>query len=355
MAISLRCSSCGETLQVADELAGRTVACSKCQTIVPVPGVASDAVSADLPRSRPPSGKDRSDNERRREPVPKSSSATIWIVLGILGVAILGVTCIGVALLVPAVQKVREAAARVQSMNNMKMCSLAVHMYHDTNRKLPDAFGPSPALNKDVSLWFHLLPYLEQQNVYQAGMTNAVVPPFIAPSDPYVPDPAGVVTYAGNIRVFGYETLIRNNHPVNQPGVALTVPAGQVLSGLMLNSVKDGTSNTIMLTTRYGNCGGKKTLYAADPLQGGFMGAGSHSTPATPQPVVTATFQVAPRESDCLPTSAVFGHSFGRGGMSVSLLDGAVRNVLPTMSPITFGRALCPNDMQALGVDWADE
>jgi prepilin-type N-terminal cleavage/methylation domain-containing protein/prepilin-type processing-associated H-X9-DG protein len=86
-------------------------------------------------------------------------------------VAIIGVL---VALLLPAVQKVREAANRASCANNLKQIGLACHHYDDTNGKLPPGnLGPCPPGAQMNDHWQHvgalafLLPYLEQENVYK--------------------------------------------------------------------------------------------------------------------------------------------------------------------------------------------
>src|SRR6185369_13347823 len=138
-----------------------------------------------------------------------------------------------IALLVPAVQKVREAAARTQTNNNLKQCGLAVHNYHDTYRTLPDAFniGGIYASGAGMSMWFHLLPYVEADNIYKSATAaiqqGSVVPAYNAPSDPYNSDNAGVTNFAGNIRIFAHETLgPANENATTATGLnPVTIPA----------------------------------------------------------------------------------------------------------------------------------
>jgi prepilin-type N-terminal cleavage/methylation domain-containing protein len=76
---------------------------------------------------------------------------------------VIAIIAILIGLLVPAVQKVREAAARIQCGNNLKQLGLACHSFHDANRWLP----PSRVANDYLTWAVLLMPYIEQDNVYR--------------------------------------------------------------------------------------------------------------------------------------------------------------------------------------------
>ncbi len=131
----------------------------------------------DRPRSRDRGSNDDDDRPRRRkrrddddfddEPrKKKSGGSTVAIIIIVVIVVILGCGgLVAIGLLLPAVTKVREAAARMSEMNNMKQVSLGALNHAAGNNQLPPAEGR-------VSWRVHILPYVEQDNVYRQFNLN---------------------------------------------------------------------------------------------------------------------------------------------------------------------------------------
>src|SRR5437773_8049077 len=80
-----------------------------------------------------------------------------------------------IGLLLPAVQKVREAAARIKCANNMKQIGMAAHGYHDSHGHFPPGVGyhPFTAGGTFGTHFFHLLPYLEQDPLFRSSLGTA--------------------------------------------------------------------------------------------------------------------------------------------------------------------------------------
>jgi prepilin-type N-terminal cleavage/methylation domain-containing protein len=99
---------------------------------------------------------------------------------------VIAIIAILISLLLPAVQKVREAAARAQCQNNLKQIGLALHMHHDTYKKFPEGVWSPPwyGNNKQqdaaaYSYWSWLAqisPFIEQQNIYNQAVAYAKQP-----------------------------------------------------------------------------------------------------------------------------------------------------------------------------------
>jgi prepilin-type processing-associated H-X9-DG protein len=90
----------------------------------------------------------------------------LFVILGVAAVAGLCLVAILVALLIPAVMAAREAAARAESMNNLKQIGVALHNYHDAYKAFPAAFVPDENGNPRTSWRTSILPFLEQQTLF---------------------------------------------------------------------------------------------------------------------------------------------------------------------------------------------
>jgi prepilin-type N-terminal cleavage/methylation domain-containing protein/prepilin-type processing-associated H-X9-DG protein len=192
----------------------------------------------------------------------------LLVVIAIIGVLI--------GLLLPAVQKVREAANRAQCLNNLKQIALAAHNYHDVYQKFPTGWRP-PVFVGDrptggANLWVGLLPYFEQDNLYRSwddhdnrnnstGETNAVqarvIKILICPSDPLpqtvvyfnaaIAQPwargyFGMSSYSGN---GGTRSFTFSGSRITQDGIFFRD------SSVRLTDVTDGASNTFLFGERY--------------------------------------------------------------------------------------------------------
>jgi prepilin-type N-terminal cleavage/methylation domain-containing protein len=90
---------------------------------------------------------------------------------------VIAIIAVLIGLLLPAVQKVREAAARTQSANNLKQIALAAHACHDTHQCLPPMLGAFPGTGPRTgtgTVFFHLLPFVEQDSLYRQALNPAI-------------------------------------------------------------------------------------------------------------------------------------------------------------------------------------
>jgi prepilin-type N-terminal cleavage/methylation domain-containing protein len=194
---------------------------------------------------------------------------------------VIAIIAVLIGLLLPAVQKVRESASRTQCTNNLKQIGLAFHNYHDANGVLPNEQQVATSYNPPSSMMVNILPYVEQNSVYQNIIANGAsgatpVKVYLCPSRrSTVVGPKTDYCGAWNAQISsgtGYSYHSITNAP---NGVSLSV-----VSSLA------GTANTIMISEK----GMKISNYTLDTASndGGYAtsdsgaGGGDHMRCADP-------------------------------------------------------------------------
>ncbi|MEW4562665.1 DUF1559 domain-containing protein [Bremerella sp. JC770] len=203
----------------------------------------------------------------------------LLVVIAIIGVLI--------GLLLPAVQQARQAARRMQSINNLKQLGLAMHNFHDVHDQLPhngtwentwwifgppwNANAPRPEMAEGCSWVYKILPYLEQGNMYQNWSFDAELTVLLDPGRgggsgvaEYQYDPSSTsfndnIRLAGAVSDYAANAMVIGSGMNAEPNGSTLQVAGSWSSGptskwkayrRRLTDIKDGTSNTIMVGSK---------------------------------------------------------------------------------------------------------
>ncbi|MCI0637850.1 MAG: DUF1559 domain-containing protein [Gemmataceae bacterium] len=275
---------------------------------------------------------------------------------------VVAIIAILIGLLLPAVQRARDAGIRLESANNQKQIILATHAFATTHQgRFPTINGSPGSPNQKRPFLIALLPYIEQGNLaleawFDRDPKKLIVGTYISPADPTVfnqgrvpiQDPA---SYAINAQAF-----------YGSPRLPATF--------------QDGTSNTIAFAEHYYLCKDSRYYYSVASITVIEIGKakivlglrpptfadggpnvpidGEDNHPVTRNGITTGafpgTFQVAPLpEKQCNSKLAQTPHL---SGMIVSLADGSVRTISPTISANTYWSAVSPGRGDILGSDW---
>jgi prepilin-type N-terminal cleavage/methylation domain-containing protein len=324
---------------------------------------------------------------------------------------VIAIIAILIGLLLPAVQKVREAAARAQCQNNLKQMALATVNCCDTNQgKMPPAIGTYPSIhvsanNGEGGVMFFILPYMEQQNLYNltfsatdtgipdpgnsaTGGRNGGLPTYVAwnaqnltgPKIFYCPSDATV----GQGWSIPTTKNIQTSYAYNGQVFVIGYDWGWGSQRRYPSAITDGTSNTIMFTEKVASAA-SSTSWTYDvginlwadwgpdiaPSDCGcpsnYMGSPTDASGNFAATVATNMFQVVTRigcsspildslagstnnSGACVPGNTA--SSMHTGGINAGMSDGSVHFVPQGTSPGTWWYALTANYGDILGSDW---
>jgi prepilin-type N-terminal cleavage/methylation domain-containing protein len=289
---------------------------------------------------------------------------------------VIAIIAVLVGLLLPAVQKVREAAARARCSNHLKQIGLAFHSHHDALGIFPTAgsgadpvramSGSVPAVGRNQTLgWaYQILPYLEQANlwahaddlvvkaaaipVYFCPARRAPVAYHVAASDAGAVDPAlglrGQIDYAGN----------QGESRTTNDGLVVT-PSGAI-PPIRVALVTDGTSNTLLVGERFVHTPAYTQYYKpggeSDVHRGGYAAGNATASYATLRASAQSPAQdratyagVADFPRFGSAHVSAFGGVFADGSVRRIRYDVDLLNVFKPIATRSGGEAFNPNDL----------
>jgi len=280
---------------------------------------------------------------------------------------VIAIIAILIALLVPAVQKVREAAARTQCINNLKQIGLAFHGYHDSMKRIPYLRGPGQTVDDSGHTWVVLLlPHLDQAPLYQkwinpsnqqilgyasvaATTQQAQLAVHYCPSRPM--NRLSVAVGGGNNNdeldnvtgACGDYAACSGNNPNTITDNWEAANGAVVIEDLRLKfaSITDGLSNTFFVGEKHINKNSfSKTTYDTSIY--------NSDSAASCQRIAGPGYLLAKSQND--PDDFIFG-SYHAGIVNFLLGDASVRSVSVAVNGTLLGNLAQRNDGQSVTLD----
>ena len=280
---------------------------------------------------------------------------------------VIAIIAVLIGLLLPAVQKVREAASRMKCQNNLKQLGLGLHNYHDANGAFPAAVQQVRRQNNPNQVWTHswtpyVLPYVEQEALYRQynfdqnwdrGSNNAVGGPirqalsvFLCPSTPggptsrKIPSNRGPTDYAATTERNWPNAFLSTPEPLKSAQWGTGDPffigilgktTRNTKSERRITDITDGTTNTFLL----GECAGRNNLYFRGALQPGSASNGPWAAPNARLQLggfnpANPSSPTGPCTVSCVNDKEFY--SFHTGGANACMGDGSVRFVRASTS-----------------------
>ncbi|MBY0229585.1 MAG: DUF1559 domain-containing protein [Gemmataceae bacterium] len=275
-------------------------------------------------------------------PVRKQGRSAFTLIELLVVIAIIAIL---IGLLLPAVQKVRDAAARMESGNNLKQLGLAVHNIASTANGTGIPPSEGTFFGATTTVFVHLLPYIEQEALYKSMMAGGSATPlktYRAPADPTTSNNVATTSYASNALCFG-----RN--------------------GTTVTGVLDGLSNTVIFFERYSNgnasaAGLTQHLFGAMGSTGSGQACPLSGTPTVGPGAASGYTWLAPSSdgSDGRPQSrpavAAAVEYLGQGCstqvVGCAMGDGSVKFASASISASTWYLVCHPSDGLPQPSDW---
>ena len=313
---------------------------------------------------------------------------------------VIAIIAVLIGLLLPAVQKIREAANRLSCTNNLKQLGLAVHNYHDTHGQFP----PARVCREACATWpVLIMPYVEQDNVFKLwnatpasklhpwqfkdqlpAAQQALVKTFFCPSrrapllspaiqnldtngnadsamgDYACCDGDGFSRNTGDARGAMISSSIATQPPYpSSPGCASDDPCGDVIdnyrivsvrSRTSLASITDGTSNTFLIgekhvrPDRFGKSAEDRAYYSGQSYVTAQRSAGCTAINPKTGLCVGSIRPIAPFPTYAGPNWATIFGSYHPGVCQFVFCDGSVHAISVNIDPVNLRRLANRND-----------